>query len=193
MHLLTSFLQTIWIKATNLDEDYLITTREIPNKDKFDVQLDFDFTERIFKLSYFSVFDIMSIIGGFQASLTPIINQIMPFFVLYYMFQLSEIIRDKIKGWHHKEIRNLITVTRKQLKLVQELSEEGKLKINELVLLENQGLILELERMDENQEDIEPIAQMRGTIVDHLDSLRANRSKNIPEPTDPLMIKRMKL
>ena len=47
--------------------------------------------------------------------------------------------------------------------------------------------------MDENQEDIEPIAQMRGTIVDHLDSLRANRSKNIPEPTDPLMIKRMKL
>lgn len=115
----------------------MITTREIPNKDKFDVQLDFDFTERIFKLQYFSVFDIMSIIGGFQASLTPIINQFLPFFVLFYMFQLSEIIRDKIKGWQHKELRQLITVTRKQLKTVQELSDEGKLKINQQVKEEN--------------------------------------------------------
>jgi len=56
-----------------------------------------NFVERSYTLKYFTVFDIMSKIGGFRASIMPIVGELAPFFVLFFLVSLSQIIQEKLK------------------------------------------------------------------------------------------------
>jgi hypothetical protein len=48
-----------------------------------------NFVERRYILRYFTVFDIMAKIGGFRASVMPIVGEFAPFFVLFFLVKLS--------------------------------------------------------------------------------------------------------
>ena len=61
------------------------------------VQLNFDYIEKEFTTSYFSVMDIMSKVGGLQASVMPLMRIATPFFMLRFLLDLSVIIRNKSK------------------------------------------------------------------------------------------------
>jgi len=52
-----------------------------------------NFVERRYILKYFTVFDIMAKIGGFRASIMPIVGEFAPFFVLAFLVQLAKIIQ----------------------------------------------------------------------------------------------------
>lgn len=51
--------------------------------------LKFDFTQRVFTINFFTVFDIMAVLGGFKSSLGPIFTIGTPFLTLFFLIQLS--------------------------------------------------------------------------------------------------------
>ena len=59
------------------------------------VQMSFNFVELEFIYKYHEVMDIISKIGGIQASLLPMLHSTAPFLTLLFCLQLSNIIRTK--------------------------------------------------------------------------------------------------
>ena len=116
----------------------------------------------------------MSIIGGFNASLIPIINRIIPLFVLYFMFQLSEIIRDKLRGNYDKEMRFLVKVGREQFIKVQDVVKEGKISLHHDVKHENDSIVEMLSNLKENDEQLDVIRGSKAIIEEHMQVLRDN-------------------
>ena len=55
------------------------------------ILIDMDFTEKMFELYYFNFMDIMSIIGGLNASIGPVLGFIAPLFIMNYLYQLSQL------------------------------------------------------------------------------------------------------
>jgi len=47
-------------------------------------------------------------IGGLNASITPLIGYLGPFFVLAFLLKLSKIIKDHLKDDYDKQLRNYI-------------------------------------------------------------------------------------
>ena len=60
------------------------------------ILLRFDFTQRVFTINFFTVFDIMAVLGGFKSSLGPILTVFTPILTLMFLFQLSTIIRERM-------------------------------------------------------------------------------------------------
>ena len=87
-----------WKRTSDFNEDHRIGRASQFNSTNIIVQFKFDFVERVYKIDYFGVFDIMSKIGGFQASLLPLIRFAAPLFGLYFLNKLSIILRDRIKS-----------------------------------------------------------------------------------------------
>ena len=56
--------------------------------------IDFDFTQREYKYKYFDLDDIVAKIGGLRASIMPILNFFMPLVILYFLIELSKIIKE---------------------------------------------------------------------------------------------------
>ena len=71
-----------------------------------------NFVERSYTLKYFTVFDIMSKIGGFQASIMPIVGELAPFFVLFFLVSLSQIIQEKLKEKQLEGLKNFMLWTK---------------------------------------------------------------------------------
>lgn len=53
----------------------------------------------------------MSAIGGINAFLTPIVAQLMPIFVLWFLFELGKIIKDQYVEAYRNELFNFIRLT----------------------------------------------------------------------------------
>ena len=70
-----------------------------------------NFVQREYSFTYVAWGDIMSAIGGINAFLTPIVAQFMPFFVLWFLFELGKIIHDQYKEAYRKELFNFIKLT----------------------------------------------------------------------------------
>jgi len=60
------------------------------------LNIDFDFTERIYNISYYTVLDIMAVIGGLKASIMPIIGYLAPLLALHFLMSLATIIENKM-------------------------------------------------------------------------------------------------
>ena len=70
--------------------------------------LDFDFTQRVYSYSYFTVSDILAKMGGLSASIMPIIGRLAPFFALYFLLELSAIIKDHLTKRYNEEVIKFI-------------------------------------------------------------------------------------
>lgn len=68
------------------------------------IMIDYEFTERMYKISYFGYMDILSKIGGINASVTPLLGMIAPAFIIFYLHSLSIIIIDKHKEKYNGEV-----------------------------------------------------------------------------------------
>ena len=92
--------------------------RESFNSSKIVMQLNFDFTQRVFTYNYYTFSDILSRIGGLQGSIMPLLAQIAPLFVLYFLYKLCKIIKQKLYESFEKEANNLINLSLSQFKKI---------------------------------------------------------------------------
>jgi len=74
--------------------------------------IDFDFSERIYNINYFTFLDIMAVIGGLKASIMPIIGYLAPLLALHFLISLAQIIVDKMHDNQHKEHLELLRVAK---------------------------------------------------------------------------------
>lgn len=95
------------------------------------VNLEFDFTERVFTLFYFSLSDILSIIGGLKASISPLLSSLTPLFILIFLIKLSYIIREKMEQNYKEEHHALLAVARNNLMQLSQSIEKGDLRCSE--------------------------------------------------------------
>lgn len=159
-----------------MDQQQLVKVIPKNGTDSFDIKLDFDFTERVYTLNFFSVFDIMTIIGGFNASLIPFIDLVLPLFVLYFMFQLSEIIRDKMKSDYEVQLRRMIPISREQFLRLQEAIANKELNFNHQVVHHNRLVIQLLMGIEEEKETLAVIRGIKKVIIRHMKILYTNKA-----------------
>lgn len=86
-----------WLKNTNEDELKYSVLRSKYESDTIFIQMNFDFTRKEFVVHYFGVFDIMSKLGGFKASIGPLLAAFSPFFVLLFLISLSWIMKQSFR------------------------------------------------------------------------------------------------
>ena len=72
------------------------------------ILLKFDFTQRVFTINFFTVFDIMAVLGGFKSSLGPLLTIFTPMLTLMFLFQLSTIIRERMVHTLEDEVSTLM-------------------------------------------------------------------------------------
>lgn len=72
------------------------------------MNVDFDFTQRRYSYNYFGVFDILAVLGGFRASIVPIVGVFMPLIYLHFLWSLAGIISTKIETEQENELVKLI-------------------------------------------------------------------------------------
>lgn len=89
--------------------------------------LQFDFTERIFTLYYFSVFDILASIGGLKASIGPILSIATPVSILIFLIKLAMIIRDSLHQNYIDEHYRLLPIAKTNLVSLYEEINSGHL------------------------------------------------------------------
>ena len=73
----------------NVDKKDRIVIKDGFTDPEMTIFLQFDFTERIFTLYYFTVFDVLSSIGGLKASIGPMISVATPISILFFLIRLS--------------------------------------------------------------------------------------------------------
>lgn len=123
-------MQIIWKKATsNLSPDNFILLKPEYDTSTIAINLEFDFTERVFTLHFFTFGDILSIVGGLKASIDPLFTSITPIFVLLFLIQLSYILRDKMELNYRDEHLELLTVARNSLVGLSQALESGELEL----------------------------------------------------------------
>lgn len=72
-------------KSMDRNSDYFIPISSSFNKSEISVQLNFDFTETIFRINYVGIGDVLASIGGLSASLMPIVRFGGPFLALLFL------------------------------------------------------------------------------------------------------------
>lgn len=101
------------MKSSDLDPKGLIRHKPFYEESSdLEVQLEFDFTERVFTINFFTIFDIMSTLGGFRASLTPVFSVMTPLIILLFLVRLSYIIRDKMTADYKQEHKVLLHIAK---------------------------------------------------------------------------------
>ena len=66
--------------------------------------IDHDFVQKYYEIYFFGYMDILSIIGGLNASIAPILGMLSPIFIINYLYQLSKIILGKYERQYHAEL-----------------------------------------------------------------------------------------
>ena len=76
---------------------------------------------RVFTYNYYTFSDILSRIGGLQGSIMPLLAQIAPLFVLYFLYKLSEIIKQKLAESYLKDAAKFTNLASKQFQKILNL------------------------------------------------------------------------
>lgn len=81
----------------NLNENVDMRTPKMMsfNDTNVNIMFTFDWNQREYIITYFGMEDIITSVGGMIAFLTPFINFLSPYFIIYFLFQLSEILHLK--------------------------------------------------------------------------------------------------
>ena len=108
--------------------------------------LEFDFTQRVYSYSYFTVGDILSKIGGLSASIMPIVGRFAPFFALYFMLELAAIIKGHLTRKYNQEVTKFIELASEQFSKLEEALKQ-QFEIHQLI--QNIGAVDLLNDVDE--------------------------------------------
>ena len=66
------------------------------------VPVDTDFTERIYIYEYYTYSDIMGGIGSMNAFIAPLLNFLTPYFIMFFLYSLSKVLKFKYEQVYHK-------------------------------------------------------------------------------------------
>ena len=104
--------QIIWSPSENTDINYNMKMKpDYAGTMTIGVLLRFDFTQRVFTINFFTLFDIMTILGGFKSFFGPLPELFSPILVLLFLMQLSNIIRTNLQKSFEDEAKNLLTLS----------------------------------------------------------------------------------
>jgi hypothetical protein len=92
------------------------------------INFHFNFVERVFELKYFTYMDILSKIGGLQASLLVIIKFGAPMLSLWFLGELAKIIKNKVKTDFKVSLNNYLNLAKRQFKAIQESIDSGEIE-----------------------------------------------------------------
>ena len=88
--------QLNWRRNLIIDSEYLVPhSNAAYNSSLLVVMIDHDFVQKYYEIYFFGYMDILSIIGGLNASIAPILGMLSPIFIINYLYQLSKIILGK--------------------------------------------------------------------------------------------------
>lgn len=74
-------------KNINIDKDYMVPIMEhYGDSSEVSIMLNHDFTERYYEIRYFGPMDILTICGGYNASIGPMLGLLSPIFVLNFLY-----------------------------------------------------------------------------------------------------------
>ena len=74
-------------KSSNVDEENKVPIDDRKFKDSdVTIMIKMDFTEKIYEIYYFTITDVMGLIGGLNASIGPVFGFIAPLFVINYLY-----------------------------------------------------------------------------------------------------------
>lgn len=76
--------------------------------------IDFEFTERVYKIHYYTILDMLASIGGLRASLEPIFHLAIPVFTAYFFYSFAKLVQKKISELRFNKTIKLIDTARKQ-------------------------------------------------------------------------------
>ena len=99
------------------------------------IMLNHDFTERYYEIRYFGPMDILTICGGYNASIGPMLGLLSPIFVLNFLYQLAVLILYKSKNLYQEELAILHADYRKIFEKI-DVENQEKLTSKQKVFLE---------------------------------------------------------
>ncbi len=73
----------------------MVPLANVYNSTSVFIPIDFDFTERKYIYYFYTYGDIIAKIGGINGFFAPIIGKIAPFFVMFFLYSLAKILREK--------------------------------------------------------------------------------------------------
>ena len=106
-------------KNLNIDKDYKVPIKKrTSNSTDITIMIDHDFVERYYEIKYFGWMDILSIIGGYNASIGPMLGIFVPLFILNYLVQLAKVIHLQNEENYVEELNKLSKDYKKVFKQV---------------------------------------------------------------------------
>jgi len=78
-------------RVLNINGDMRVPLHSSFNSSDFFIPIETDFTERIYIYQYMGVNDIIKSVGGINAFIFPILALATPYFVIYFLHNLSKI------------------------------------------------------------------------------------------------------
>ena len=111
----------LWTGAKNTNKDAEVGKKPANERNGTDMlaNINFDFTERKYTVTYFGIGDLFSKVGGMRASVLPIINLVIPFLSLWFLMMLADTIVWSADVRHIEELVNFIKTCQKQLLLIR--------------------------------------------------------------------------
>lgn len=91
----------------NIDKKVPISTMPF-NSSNIIIPFAMDFTQRQYSWSYYTILDVISAIGGVNAAFAPILKKIAPVFMLYFLYCLASIIKDKYLKDYRDELTSFV-------------------------------------------------------------------------------------
>ena len=119
----------LWRKTQEINDDHMTGIRSKFNRTIIQSNLDFDFTERVYDVSFYSFLDILSKLGGLRASILPILKYCMPLLTLHFLWKLSGIIDNAMHNNQQNELLKLLKTAKRQFLLIEDADEEKRVLI----------------------------------------------------------------
>jgi len=85
------------------------------NSSTISIPLDFEFTERIYIYYFFGVGDIIAKIGGINGFFSPILGKLAPFFVMFFLYSLAKILREKSELAYQSELKQFLEYSKEEI------------------------------------------------------------------------------
>jgi hypothetical protein len=101
----------------------------------------------VFKIKYIGAMDILSRVGGLSASILPIMRILGPIIILWFLINLSSIIRYHLKNEYFNNILSFTKLSKEKLEKALELESDGAINISEYAIKESSMQLIVLNRL----------------------------------------------
>jgi|TARA_B110000285_G_scaffold198633_1_gene231224 hypothetical protein len=111
----------LYSRALNMNENQRVPVSLLAfNSSNVHIPLKMDFTQRKYFWSYYTILDVVSAIGGVNAAFSPLLKRLAPWFMLYFLYALACIIKEKYLKEYRNELTTVVNYSLNQLKMLSE-------------------------------------------------------------------------